>query len=75
MAQADHSIAPSGGITTSQDNEEMKISQTEAADIELEFNELISLDQQGLQLSDMLAESLDEELQGHTVADNNSRNE
>ena len=65
-------IAPSNDTTMPLDNpDDISLSQAEAANIELELNELPSLDQQELPLSDMLAETLSEALEDQTtVVDN-----
>ena len=67
-------IRPSNDTPLPLDNpDDISISQAEAANIELELNELPSLDQQELPLSDMLAETLSEALQHRfltTVVDN-----
>ena len=69
-------VAPSDRMKTPQDiPDDMSTSQTEAADIELELNELPSLDQQELPFSNKLAETLNEALQSPTAVFDNSGNE
>ena len=61
--------------TPREDSSNISISHTEAADIELELNELLSTDQQELPLTDVLVETMSESLQNNTTVADNTNNE
>ena len=74
--QADTPIVPSDDMEPPrEDLDNMFISQTEAADIDLELNELPCPDRQEWPLTDVLVKKLSDTLQNHTTVADNTDNE